>query len=318
MADGPGGDDRALGFGLKLLVNALDLVSKALFCYLLGLTGYIFIFFKMQERVHTFLPGGEEQRELEVQFEWCFWFMVGAKLAYMLAKIYFEQCSFDIVLIDWERPKVHQHTFMRQEGGQNAPMNPLMEPESKVDVNAWRSLFLLNEFNEMQTYRLISSELTLILYGLFMEGFGWKYLDSTDPYFNPLSSGSTTAPRHFALFLLVTTIVIYGIGVAQYALRYLASQCKPLRTVEFVDMCAVSNISILMFDESFQGYYIHGQSPFGYAEVSAERLRKSLEFEASGKAQIRGLSQEDPELQTFEIFFPPDLLRQYRRQLQGK
>ena len=244
--------------------------------------------------------------------------MVLLKLLYMLFKIVFEQCAFDIFLIDWERPKVHQHTFRRQEGGQNAAVAPLAAAESKVDVNAWRSLFLLNEFNEMQTYRLINSELTLILYGLFMEGFGLKYLDSYDPYFNPLNSDSTNAPRHFALFFLVTTIVIYGIGVAQYALRYAVTQCKPLRTVEFVDMCAVSNISILMFDESFQGYYIHGQSPFGYAEISAERLRKSLEFEASGKAQIRGLSQEDPELQTFEIFIPPDLTRQYKKQLQSK
>ena len=142
----------------------------------------------------------------------------------------------------------------------------------------------------MQTYRLVSSELTLILYGLFMEGFGMKYLDSYDPYYNPLSSDSTDAPRLFALFFLITSIVIFGVGLLQYALRLAAAKCMPLRTTEFVDMCAVSNISILMFNESFQGYYIHGRSPYGYAEISAERLRLSLEYEASGKAQIRGLS----------------------------
>ena len=33
--------------------------------------------------------------------------MVLLKLLYMLFKIVFEQCAFDIFLIDWERPKVH-------------------------------------------------------------------------------------------------------------------------------------------------------------------------------------------------------------------
>ena len=184
-------------------------------------------------------------KELERSFNVLFGIMVFLKLVYMLYKIVFEQCSFDIFLIDWERPKAHSRTFAGQLGG----LNP--EQESKVDVNAWRSLFLLNEFNEMQTYRLVSSELTLILYGLFMEGLGMKYLDSYDPYYNPLSSDSTDAPRFFALFFLITTLVIFGIGVLQYALRLAVTRCAPLRTTEFVDMCAVSNISILMFNESF-------------------------------------------------------------------
>ena len=63
----------------------------------------------------------------------------------------------------------------------------------------------------MQTYRLISSEVTLLMYGLFMEGFGLKYWDAYDPDFN---RDATNSPRNFALFFFVTTIVIYGIGLA--------------------------------------------------------------------------------------------------------
>ena len=73
-----------------------------------------------------------------------------------------------------------------------------------------------------------------------------------------------------------------------------------------------------MFDETYQGYYIHGVSPYGYSEISAEKLRKSLKFEQSGKAQIRGMTNEHPDLQTFEIFMPEHLMRKYKTELYSK
>ena len=155
----------------------------------------------------------------------------------------------------------------------------------------------------------------MILYGFFMQGVGLKYWDAHDP---DLDTTETNSPRNFALFFFVTTIVIYAIGLVQYSFAQLLRPFKPLRTEEFVDLCSVCNISVLMFDDTFQGYYIHGVSPYGYAEISAENLRKSLEFEASGKAQIRGISVDDPNLQTFEIFIPRSLLQDYKNELLQK
>jgi hypothetical protein len=51
----------------------------------------------------------------------------------------------------------------------------------KKYVNAWRRLFLLNELSELQTYKLISTELNLFLYALIMEGFGLRNFASNDP-----------------------------------------------------------------------------------------------------------------------------------------
>jgi len=68
-----------------------------------------------------------------------------------------------------------------------------------------------------------------------------------------------------------------------------------------------------MFDETFHGYYIHGRSPYGQAEVSMEKLALALEFEASGKAHIRGMHDKYPTMQTFEIFISNDLMTSYRR-----
>ena len=43
-----------------------------------------------------------------------------------------------------------------------------------------------------------------------------------------------------------------------------------------------------------------------------EHLAHALHFEASGQAHMRGITDDDPEMQTFEIFIPPDLMRHYR------
>lgn len=69
---------------------------------------------------------------------------------------------------------------------------------------------------------------------------------------------------------------------------------------------------MLIFDDSFGGYYIHGRSPYGYTEISTEKLRRSLEHEAKGQAQMRGLSPEDPDLQTYKIYIPLALFEKYR------
>jgi hypothetical protein len=82
----------------------------------------------------------------------------------------------------------------------------------------------------------------------------------------------------------VTTFIIYGCGLLQYTLRHIFASCVPLKPTEFVDLCSICNISVLIFDESFQGYYLHGKSPYGSAEISQERLRKALLEERIGKS----------------------------------
>ena len=53
----------------------------------------------------------------------------------------------------------------------------------RVDVNAWRSLFLVNELNELQSYKIISTNITLFVYALIMQGFGVRYWTNMDPDF---------------------------------------------------------------------------------------------------------------------------------------
>ena len=50
-------NERCVNMVIKALVNTFDMLSRCFFMFLFAVTGYLFIFFKMQERVHTFLPG---------------------------------------------------------------------------------------------------------------------------------------------------------------------------------------------------------------------------------------------------------------------
>lgn len=150
-----------------------------------------------------------------------------------------------------------------------------------------------------------------------MEGFGLKYWTS---YSANLDRVSYESPENYPLFFFVTALIIYTIAIAQYAFRHIPPVYNkmPLKHVEFTDLCSVSNISIMMFDESFHGYYIHGRSPYGQAEVSAEQLALALEFEASGKAHMRGITETNPAMQTFEIFMAVELMRRYRQEYMQK
>jgi meckelin len=49
--------------------------------------------------------------------------------------------------------------------------------------------------------------------------------------------------------------------------------------LNFVDLCSVANISVIIFNEDLNGYYIHGKSPYGAADVNSLNLRLNLEGE---------------------------------------
>jgi len=265
---------------ITTLVNVLDFFSTIYFWYIFFMTGYWFVFFKLQERVYCFMPTHITYWENFVQYDWLFGWVTGCKLVFVFFKVYFDQSSFDVYLIDWERPKAQQNSIPIVEDD-NKQRNEQIQRrlEDKIDVNAWRSLFLVNELNELQSYKIISTNVTLFLYGLFMEGFGLRYWTNFDP---ELMTTRNNAEESWVIFFFVSTLVMYSIAAVQYVGRYAVKKWFPLKTEEFTDLCSVTNISVMIFDDSFGGYYIHGRSPYGFTEISSEKLRRSLEQEARG------------------------------------
>ena len=72
------------------------------------------------------------------------------------------------------------------------------------------------------------------------------------------------------------------------------------KVLQFVDLLSVANISVLIFDELCHGYYIHGRSVHGSADVNMDDLNHSLRKEESDLVPKRGL--QDTNQQGFEIF----------------
>ena len=46
--------------------------------------------------------------------------------------------------------------------------------------------------------------------------------------------------------------------------------------LSFMDLCAVSNISMLIFDSAIHGFYIHGRTPHGFADVDMYTMLVNL------------------------------------------
>ena len=119
----------------------------------------------------------------------------------------------------------------------------------------------------------------MIFYAFFMEGLGWRYLSTHNPDFETKQHSS---PENYVVNFFVTTMVMYAIGIIQYIFRYSIKLWCPLPFENFTDLCAICNISLLMFDNEYRGYYIHGRSPYGQAEVSSSDLLNSLKYESTG------------------------------------
>lgn len=136
----------------------LDLWSNFMFFFLLVMTGYWFVFFKLQKRSFVLLPSQEDTfSQNYIYFNKVFFVVFGFKLASIFQTIR-KQCQIDIFLIDWEKMKE-----MRL---------PVNEHGQVIDpgISIWRTLFVANEYNELQVTRVVSLEWTLFILGLIMTG----------------------------------------------------------------------------------------------------------------------------------------------------
>lgn len=75
-----------------------------------------------------------------------------------------KQCTVDIFFVDWERPKVRNVIVARhpQEGLEKEKMN-------EESVSIWRTYFIANEWNEIQTTRKVHMGSQLMATILFLE-----------------------------------------------------------------------------------------------------------------------------------------------------
>lgn len=130
---------------------------------------------------------------------------------------------------------------------------------------------------------------------------GWEGWSAQDPDLNEHVEDS-----HLNEYLkfCITTFLLLAIGGIQYLMKRVFSFLVPLPMHNFVDLCSITNMSVFIFDQRIHGYYIHGVSTGGQADVSTHELQGYLNKENVGESTQRGLLSEYPNLQTFEIYLP--------------
>ncbi|XP_068613254.1 meckelin [Brachionichthys hirsutus] len=203
------------------------------------------------------------------------------------------QVSVDIFFIDWERP--------RSSGRRTVPATA----ESKHDsssVTIWRTYKVANEWNKMQTIRQISPTFQVMAVLFFLEVLGFSNLALRDPWPTlERPSQAYTPPYSLILRYGLAATLWLCIGFLQviyftvFHERFVEDKIR-----QFVDLCSVSNISIMLLTHRCFGYYIHGRSVHGFADTNMEEMNDNLKREAESRCPQRGLLH-DTDIQTFQV-----------------
>ena len=278
------GDQQAQTFlFIKIVLVAADVFATLFFWYLFGMCAYWFIFQKLQSSVHTMMP--VDSTLYQKQYDSMLTAVLIAKLLSIFYKIYFEQSAIDIFFIDWESPRQYKHNGKKINS-----------------VSPWRRMFIANELNELQGEKHISTNFVLITFLLLAEGFNWKNLCYLQA--NLETAPNDAAIESYVLNFFVITFIMFAVGILNYVAVMATVKQNPPAYLDFVDLCSVANMSVIMFNEDLQGYYIHGKSASGSADVDARQLRLNLQQEAIGNASIRGITPAYRDHQTFQMCMP--------------
>lgn len=273
-------------YGAELCSSA----STVLFILLLTSSALWLIIYKAQTTLFFVLPLGSQELALKI--------LIGVAFFCRLLHVVYvvvHQCSMDIFFIDWERPK---GTAILPE----ATSTTTPTPATAAPVSIWRTLFVANEWNELQTVRKINPILLLVTVLLFLKVIGFEYLAEHEPYSHVTQSPDRYSPPYsstlrFSLtalhFIIIAAVMrIYMLVIHE---RYIRHKIK-----DFIDLCSVSNISVLVLCSKLYGFYIHGRSVHGHAETAMREMLHNLHKEEEDLCGRRGLVT-DSDIQTFEL-----------------
>ena len=276
-------------FLLNLLSKSFKYFGIIMFFFTWGITAYWYIFYKCQYRPFIFFPDYfmNPKKGVYRQFKTLWGLACSFYGLYMFFRIY-EQINCDVFFIDWEHEKDILETVMGK-------------TTNKPYKSPWRSIHIVNQFNLLQKSRTISINFCFIIFIMFYYSKHLRWDIYT--HLVPNVSWAENSPSHFILLHFLGTSILFIAGTAQYVLRRIIQPWVPTNTTEFLDLCSVANVSVLILQDSLRGYYIHGQSPLGKADTTLQELIRFLEEESKGKIKGRGISDDkNDNLQTYEIY----------------
>ena len=263
------------------------------FWFTFGISAYWYIIYKLQFRVYYFMPPLDDEDGDYKLFKIIFFIGFFCHILYMFIRIY-KQVTFDIFFIDWETEK---------NMAMNDVKSSLDQPvQYKKYRSAWRMIHVVNQFNELQKKRVFNLYFAFSWIILLYHRCGWYRREHQVPR----DANVDGAPVNFVLRNFIAGIIIMASASIELVLVRLLQIWLPLKKQEFMDLCSVSNISVFILDELLHGYYIHGLSPIGKADVNYDELFQFLRNEGGGSMRNRGLendgNQDHSQNQSYEMF----------------
>ncbi|NXS10081.1 MKS3 protein, partial [Neodrepanis coruscans] len=270
-----------------LLFYAGDL-ANVFFIITVGTGIYWLVFFKAQQYVSVLLPLPSQEEDF-VTYVACAFSLKALQFLQLLVS----QLTIDIFFIDWERPKGKVLKAVEGEGVTKSAAAP---------VSIWRTYFIANEWNEIQTVRKINPLFQVLAVLFFLEVVGFSNLALMDASSSlTRSSESYVAPWSRILRFGVSAALWIAIAILQvifFSVFY--ERFVEDKISQFVDLCCVSNISVFLLSHNCFGYYIHGRSVHGHADTNMEEMNMNLKREAENLCSQRGLLP-NTDGQTFQI-----------------
>ncbi|NXY71476.1 MKS3 protein, partial [Glareola pratincola] len=282
-----------------LLFYAGDL-ANVFFIITVGTGIYWLVFFKAQQFVSVLLPLPSQEEEF-VTYVACAFSLKALQFLQLLVS----QLTIDIFFIDWERPKGKVLKAIEGEGVIKSAAAP---------VSIWRTYFIANEWNEIQTVRKINPLFQVLAVLFFLEVVGFSNLALMDSSSSlSRSSESYIAPWSRILRFGVSAALWLAIAFLQiifFSVFY--ERFVEDKISQFVDLCCMSNISVFLLSHSCFGYYIHGRSVHGHADTNMEEMNMNLKREAENLCSQRGLLP-NTDGQTFQISISRKMRLHYDR-----
>uniref|UniRef100_A0A8C8F9Y1 Meckelin n=1 Tax=Oncorhynchus tshawytscha TaxID=74940 RepID=A0A8C8F9Y1_ONCTS len=291
---------------LKFLLFYAGDLANVFFFITVGTGLYWLIFYKAQHFVSVLLPLPGLQEERFIAYVGC---AFALKTVQFLHKL-IQQLSVDIFFIDWERPRGKANKTIQGNGNGEAKHSP-------SPVSIWRTYFVANEWNEIQTIRKISPTFQIMAVLFLLEVVGFSSLALRDPWSDLQRPPQSYAPPYsltlrygLAATLWLCIGLLQIIFFTAFHERFVED-----KICQFVDLCSISNISVLLLSHRCFGYYIHGRSVHGHADTNMEEMNINLKREAESLCGQRGLLP-NTDTQTFQISITSRLRLQYDRILE--
>lgn len=198
----------------RLISYAITTWSFTMYYFLMLMTGYWFVFYKLQTKIYEFIPEKEEDDRVYYYYKFCFWFVSIGMLYYFMYMIY-DQSSIDVFFIDWERRRLYNKDDLKNESNNNqgGKFDEIEKMEQQSKGSIWRTLLIANEFNEMFGSRYINIEYVFMIFAVIMEGYKYQNLAVTTPF---LERDNGILQTNYMLKFFLSSALMMVIGGVYY------------------------------------------------------------------------------------------------------